>query len=185
MMAYRKTEKVLSKIAATRNLLIACAIDIMAADGIEALTIRTLAERAEIASGSIYMHFADTKELIVAVATELRDRDIDAMRAAVQEEQPIPILIAGISMLAHRVASKYRLMSAVGTMPAYRDAVQHELASLIKFTKPDQRPAILAAMAYGAIFETARLGVRSEQPLVLCLLRAIGVPARLIEIPVF
>jgi AcrR family transcriptional regulator len=184
-MAYRKTEKVLSKIAATRNLLIACSIDIIAADGIEALTIRTLAERAEIASGSLYMHFADTKELIIAIASELRTRDIDAMRAAAQDESPIPILIAGISCLAHIVASKYRLMSAVGTMPAYRDAVQHELAKLIKMASPKERPAILAAMAYGAIFETARLGVRSEQTLVLCLLRAIGVPSKLNHIPVF
>jgi AcrR family transcriptional regulator len=187
MMAYRKTEKVLSKIAATRNLLIACAIDIMAADGIEALTIRTLAERAEIATGSIYMHFADTKELIIAVATELRDRDIEAMHQAREVAQrPSDNLIAGISMFAHIVASKYRLMSAIGTMPAYRDPVQDELAKLIKATSPKERPAILAAMAYGAIFETARLGVRAERTLVLCLLRAVGLPPRwLAEIPVF
>lgn len=184
-MAYRKTEKVLSRLAATRNLLIACAIDIIAAEGLEALTTRALAERAEIASGSVYLHFADTKELIVAVASELRARDLEAMRQVGADKRPIPTLIAGISMLAHIVASKYRLMSAIGTMPAYREPVQNELAKLVKGAVTGERPAILAAMAYGAIFETARLGVRSEQTLVLCLLRAIGVPARLIEIPVF
>ena len=172
-MAYRKTEKVLSKIAATRNLLIACAIDIIAADGIEALTIRALAERAEIASGSLYMHFADTKELIIAIASELKARDIDAIRAGIDAKLPISNLNAGISVLAHVVASKYRLMSAVGTMPAYRDPVQAELAALIKATKPDQRPAVLAAIVYGAIFEASRLGVRVEETLTTALLRAI------------
>jgi AcrR family transcriptional regulator len=184
-MAYRKTEKVLSKIAATRNLLIACSIDIIASDGLEAFTTRALAERAGVATGSIFLHFAGITELIVAVASELRARDIDAMRQAGDGKRPIPVLIAGISCLAHIVASKYRLMSAIGTMPAYRDPVQHELAKLIKATGPGERPAILAAMTYGAIFETARLGVRSEQTLSTCLLKAIGVPARLIEIPVF
>jgi AcrR family transcriptional regulator len=96
---------------------------IIAADGIEAVTIRTLAERAEIATGSIYMHFADTKELIIAVATELRDRDIDAMRAAAQEERPIPILIAGIGnsstitdpdMSEHR--ANFHVLSTVNTL---------------------------------------------------------------------
>ena len=185
VMAYRKTEKVLSKIAATRSLIIACSIDIIAADGLDALTTRALAERAEIAIGSVYLHFADTNELIVAVATELRTRDIEAMHAASADKRPIPTLIAGISMLAHIAATKYRLMSAISLMPAYRDQVHSELARLIKATNPDQRPAILAAMVYGAIFETARLGIRSEQTLTQCLLRAIGVPARLIEIPVF
>jgi AcrR family transcriptional regulator len=184
-MAYRKTEKVLSKIAATRSLIIACSIDIIAADGLDALTTRTLADRAEIATGSIFLHFADTKELIIAVASELRTRDIEAMQQAGADKRPIPTLIAGISCLAHIVASKYRLMSAIGTLPAYREPVQAELATMIKATKPGERPAILAAMAYGAIFETARLGVRSEQTLTSVLLRAIGVPARLIEIPVF
>ncbi len=172
-MAYRKTEKVLSKIAATRNLLIACAIDIIAADGIEALTIRALAERAEIATGSIYMHFADTRELIVAVASELRSRDIEAMREGTDSKLPISNLNAGISVLAHAVASKYRLMSAVGAMPAYRDPVQGELVRLIKAADPEERPATLAAIVYGAIFESSRLGVKVEETLTSVLLRAI------------
>ena len=185
-MAYRKTEKVLSKIAATRSLLIACAIDIIAAEGLEGLNTRALAAKAEVAHGSIYMHFADTKELIVVVASELRARDIDAMWQATEGAQsPRAILIAGISMLSHIVASQYRLRSAFGLIPAYRDPVQRELAQIIKAASPKERPAILAAMAYGAIFETARLGVRSEQTLVLCLLRAIGATAKLDEIPVF
>lgn len=172
-MAYRKTEKVLSKIAATRSLLIACSIDIIAADGLDALTTRALAERAEIATGSVYLHFADTKELIVAVASELRTRDIEAMQLAAEDKRPIPVLIAGISCLAHIAASKYRLMSAISDMPPYRDSVQSELARLIKAVEPDERPPTLAAVVYGAIFETARLGVRSEQTLTSVLLRAI------------
>src|SRR5580704_11645464 len=156
-MAYRKTEKVLSKIAATRSLIIACSIDIIASDGLEALTTRTLAERAEIATGSVYLHFADTNELIVAIATELRTRDIEAMKQAAADKRPIPTLIAGISCLAHIAASKFRLMSEVSTLPAYRDLVQAELARLIKAATTGERPAILAAVAYGAIFETARL----------------------------
>ena len=184
-MAYRKTEKVLSKLAATRNLLIACAIDIIAADGLEALTTRALAERAEVATGSIFLHFAGTTELLVAIASELRARDIKAMQEAAQGKRPIPTLIAGISCFAHIVASKYRLMAAIGIMPAYRDPVQYELVKLIKGAVTGERPSILAAMAYGAIFETARLGVRSEQTLTLCLLRAIGVQAKLVDVPVF
>jgi AcrR family transcriptional regulator len=186
-MAYRKTEKVLAQIAATRSLLIACAIDIIAADGLDGLTTRTLAARAEIAHGSFYLHFADTNELIIAVATELRDRDIEALhRAGEVKQSPRHGLIAGISMLAHIVASKYRLMSAIGAMPDYRDPLQHELVKLIKAaTTTGERPAILAAMAYGAIFETARLGVQSQRTLTLCLLRAFSVPARMNEIPVF
>jgi AcrR family transcriptional regulator len=184
-MAYRKTEKVLAKQKATRELLIACAIDIIGADGIEALNTRALTERAGIALGSFYLHFADAKEVVIAMASELRTRDIAAMRdAGAGEKRPIPILIAGISTLVHSVASKYRLMSDIGAMSVYRDPMQAELVRLIKAVTTGERPAILAAMAYGAIFETARLGVRSEQTLTLCLLRAIGIPAKLVDLAV-
>ena len=165
-MAYRKTEKVLSKIAATRSLLIACAIDIIAAEGLEGLNTRALAAKAEVAHGSVYMHFADTKELIVVVASELRARDIDAMWQATEGAQsPRAILIAGISMLSHIVASQYRLRSAFGLMPAYRDPVQRELAQIIKAASPKERPAILAAMAIretvaGSVDEYVALAAR-------------------------
>lgn len=167
-MAYRKTEKVLAHIEARRAGIIAAAIDVIARSGMEGLTTDAVANRAAIADGLIYKYFADKTELVAAVVALVLARDIAAVKESGTLESALPVFF-------HRFASNYRLMSAIGREPAYREGMKRELARLIRATEPAESPAVLAAAVYGAIFEAAGLGARVEPALSAIVLRGLGV----------
>jgi len=179
-MAYRKTEKVLATLEARHNSILASAIDVIARAGMEGFTTDAVAARAGVAEGLIYKYFADKTELLAAVVAHLLARDLAAMRDATgKTKRPIEALEKGISILAARMTSNYRLMSAIGGLPGYREGMRIELARLIRTTSAVESPAILSAVVYGAIFEAARsLRPKDEQTLTGCLLRAVGMGAK-------
>lgn len=168
-MAYRKTEKVLAHLEARRAGIIAAAIDVIAKSGMEGLTTDAIAERGAIAVGLIYKYFPDKTELLAAVVAQLLARDLAAVKECGTLSDAIPVFF-------NRICSNYRLMSAIGQVPAYREGIRREFARLIRATGTES-PTILAAAVYGAIFEAAGIGPRVEQSLTICLLRAIGVHA--------
>lgn len=171
-MAYRKTEKVLAQLEAKRAGIIAAALDVIEKGGLEALVLDNVAARAEIAVGLIYRYFPDKTELLAAAVAQLLARDLAAMREAGTLEK-------GISFLITRLRLGYRLMSTIGQQPAYREGIRTELARLIRATEPAESAALLAAAAYGAIFEAAGyVRPRDEATLALVVLKAIGVPVR-------
>lgn len=176
-MAYRETEKVIASREAKRSLIIASAIDIIAKHGIEALNTGSVAERAGMALGVIYKHFPDKNEVLAAVVAQRLALDLAAIREAARDEKPVAAFENGIWAWMTRLAGNYRLMSAIAAEEAYRASMRGELAKMIKATGAADSPAILAAMAYGAVLEVARSGPRSRETLTTALLRALGVPA--------
>ena len=53
-----------------RNALISIAIELLAEDGLQALSLRKMAQRAGVSHNAPYMHFADKEAVLVAIAEE-------------------------------------------------------------------------------------------------------------------
>jgi AcrR family transcriptional regulator len=53
-----------------RKALIAIAIDLLAEDGVQALSLRKIAQKAGVSHNAPYMHFADKEAVLVAIAEE-------------------------------------------------------------------------------------------------------------------
>lgn len=171
-MAYRKTEKVLAQLEAKRNSLIASAIDVIEKVGLDGLTTDLVCERAGVAAGLLYRYFPDKTELLAAVVAQCLERDLAAMK----EYSNTSGLPGAISALASRWVSNYRVVSQIGRFPAYREGVRRELARLIRASDATESPAILAAAAYGALFEaTGTIRPRDEPALCAAVLRLVGV----------
>ncbi|KZY34864.1 hypothetical protein A3752_06895 [Oleiphilus sp. HI0081] len=78
-MAYRPTEKTEARKKAQRKLLLDTALQLVASGGFQSLTIALLAERADVATGTVYKYFASKAELcaeVFRVATEKEVRNV-------------------------------------------------------------------------------------------------------------
>jgi AcrR family transcriptional regulator len=171
-MAYRKTEKILAGIEARKAGIMAAAIDLISRNGLDGFTTDAIAARAELAVGLIYKYFPDKTELLAAVVAQLLARDL----AAIREAGNLP---GGIRAWMQRVAANHRLMATIGAVPAYRAGIRAELAKMIR-SAGGESPAILAAVAYGAVIEAAgSLRPRDEATLTTALLKAMGLRVRI------
>ena len=171
-MAYRKTEKVLAHLEARRAGIIAAAIDVIAKSGMEGLTTDAIAERGSISVGLIFHYFPDMIELKAGVIAHLLARDITTVKGCGNN------LAKAVSVIFNLFSGNYRLMSAVGREPAYREGMKRELARLIRATDPTSSPGLLGAVVYGAIFEAASIGPRVEKELTSACLKVIGVRSK-------
>jgi AcrR family transcriptional regulator len=186
-MAYQQTVKVKAHIAAQKQLIITCAIDLIKADGLPALTSRRIAERAGISNGLVFKYFPDMPELIAQVEAVIMNRDLEAIDSATKahEGNPNRALVAGILMLMIRLADRIS-REMMAERESYRAAMARKLGHLIgpaierveRFERSDART--LARAALGAI-QALALGEDQTQKnvstVVLFVLGGIGIPA--------
>ena len=64
-----------------KNALIAAGIDILASEGVHALSLRAVAQRAGVSHAAPYAHYADKQALIAAISTAGYRRLYDSLRA--------------------------------------------------------------------------------------------------------
>jgi len=168
-MAYRQTERVARKLAARREAILAAAYETLAENGIAAVQIAPVAERAGIAIGTVYRYFPSKTELVAAVVTGLAGDEIAALgRAAAHAPGPLSALAAALATFAVRAMARRRLVLALVADPAepeltealasYRWAIAAELEKLIRNALENgqlqQQDAALAAPALiGALIE--------------------------------
>lgn len=152
-MAYRKTAKVRAHLEGRRNLAIACGVDILTQDGLEAMTTDAVAKAADMSVGSFYQHFPDAREFRNAVIGHLLEADITAIRAAADRPGPLPALAAAMAVFYERLETR-PLARAVGESEAYRLAVCEELGKLMHaaFDLSPSGRRLAAAAAVGALF---------------------------------
>jgi AcrR family transcriptional regulator len=196
-MPYRRTERVLHRLAARHAAIIAAAGELAAEAGMEAVQIVPVAARAGIAAGTVYRYFPSKTELVAALVAGVAEREVAAIRqAAASAPGPLSALAAAIVAFAVRASRARRLASAIlaeptephGTAPGlrYRAALAAEFAQAIRAAMagghlPEQDAGRAAAAAVGALTD-GLLGplVRPEtrddvQALALFVLRALGV----------
>ena len=88
-MPYRHTDRVIRRLAARREAILAAACDALAQQGIAAVQIIPVAERAGIAAGTVYRYFPSKADLLAAVVTTICKQEIAAIdHAATQAPGP-------------------------------------------------------------------------------------------------
>jgi AcrR family transcriptional regulator len=200
-MAYRRTENVIRRLAARHDAIIAAAGALAAEAGINAVQIEPVSQRAGVATGTVYRYFPSKTELVAALVASVSEREIGAMRRAVDAAPgPLSALAAAITTFAARALENPKLAFALiaeqadgaadAARLAFRKALANELAKRLAVAMegghlPNQDVAIAAPALLGALIEgligplavpiddtTARDTV---QAITLFALRAIGV----------
>ena len=184
-MAYRRTARILERLAGRRADILRAARDTAAEQGLAAVQIVPVAERAGIAAGTVYRYFPTKADLMDALLAATGEQDIAAVRAFAAGAARRPRLVA--AMLSERWER-----NAAGSF-AYRTEVIVEFEKAIRAAVdaghlPLQDPRMAAAAILGALVECGagplsmpgEPGPPDPRPLAqsagLLALRALGIP---------
>jgi AcrR family transcriptional regulator len=202
-MAYRRTEKVVRRLAQRHAAIVDAGRALAAEAGMAAVQIAPVAKRAGIAAGTVYRYFPSKTELVAAIVAAVSERELAAVRRAADAAPgPLSALAAAITTLAARALGRRRLAWAVIAEPVdpaidavrlvYRKALAAELeARLAAATRgghlPEQDVRVAAPALVGALLEglvgplapdasaSAVAARDAVQALTLFALRAVGI----------
>jgi AcrR family transcriptional regulator len=168
-MAYRPTERTEARRIETRERIVAAATALVARGGYRAASVSAVAQRAGVATGSVYRHFPSKADLFAEVFRRASQREVHAVRAAAAGAgDSVERLAVTIETFARRALKGRRLAWALLAEPvdpaveaerlrfreAYRDAFAELLASGIAAGElPAQRVEVAGAALVGAIGE--------------------------------
>jgi len=200
-MAYRRTERVLQHLAARHDAIVAAARAIASEQGLGAVQIVPVAERAGIAAGTVYRYFPAKTDLVQALIEAVSARELAAFRKAADAAPgPLSALAAGLVTFTARALRQRRLAFAVSAEPvdaavdalrvAARKALAAELEARIRAAVagghlPEQDAAAAAGALVGLMVEglvgplappaDAAKARDTVQTITLLALRALGV----------
>jgi AcrR family transcriptional regulator len=159
-------------LTSTRERLLRAAQDLIETGGYGAASVLAIAERAGVASGTLYRHFSSKEELFASLFRTVCDREVAAMQAAEAEVPagagPTERLEVVLATFARRALRRPRLAWALIAEPvdplvdAERLAYRARYASLIAEGLragiatgeiPDQDPELVAAALVGGCGE--------------------------------
>jgi AcrR family transcriptional regulator len=168
-MAYRRTDKVLRRLAARHEAIVGAARALAGEGGMAAVQVAPVASRAGIAAGTVYRYFRSKTEMIAAVVAAESEREISAVRAAADAAPgPLSALAAAIATFAARALARRRLAWAVLAEPvdaeidpsrrAYRKRLADEISARLQTAAaagqlPEQNVAVTAAAVVGVLIE--------------------------------
>lgn len=168
-MPYRRTESVVRRLAAREQAILDAATAIAAEDGLAAVQIAAVAERAGIAAGTVYRYFPAKTDLIAEVVARVADGALVAMRATADAAPgPLSALAAAIAGFAARALAERSLTWAVTAEPVdadidalrlgFRRALAAELETRVEAAAagrhlPEQNARAAAAAVLGALME--------------------------------
>jgi len=201
-MVYRRTEKVLRRLAARHDAIIAAARALASEAGMNAVQIAPVAERAGIAAGTVYRYFPSKTDLVGALVTAMSEHEVSAIRSAADAAPgPLSALAAAVTTFAARALRQRRLAWALIAEAVdadverirlpYRRVLAAEfearlLTAIAGKQLPEQDAAVAAPALVGALLEglAGPLAAASAsetktreavQTLTLFALRAVGV----------
>jgi AcrR family transcriptional regulator len=170
LVAYRATERTEARRRAVRERIVAAARELIAHGGYAEAQVAAVADRAGVATGTVYRHFPSKADLFAEVFRRASQREVDALaRAAAEAEGGAAASIdAAVETFARRALRARRLAWALIAEPvdpaveaerlvfrrAYRDALAGVIeAGIAAGDLPDQDAATSAAALVGAIAE--------------------------------
>jgi AcrR family transcriptional regulator len=201
-MVYRRTEKVVRRLAARHDAIVAAARALAAEAGMNAVQIAAVAARAGIAAGTVYRYFPSKTDLVGALVAATSEREIGAIRRAANAAPgPLSALAAAVTTFAARALRQRRLAWALIAEAVdadierirlpYRRVLASEFetrltAAIAGRHLPEQDAAVAAPALVGALLEglagplaAASVGEaktrEAVQTLTLFALRAVGV----------
>jgi AcrR family transcriptional regulator len=117
--AYRRTARVQARLSASRERILSAALDLVAEHGYAGCSVAAVAERAAVATGSVYRHFPAKTDLVAEIFRTVSQHEADALaRAADLEEATVPRIAAMIETFAGRALLAPRLAYALLAEPA-------------------------------------------------------------------
>ncbi|MGR6319902.1 TetR/AcrR family transcriptional regulator [Micromonospora soli] len=168
-MVYRSTERVQARLSASRERIITAALRIMAEHGYAGCSVAAVAERAGVATGSVYRHFPTKANLFAEVFRTASQREVDAVaRAAALESSVAERLSAVIETFSGRALQSPRLAYALLAEPidpavdaerlvfrrAYAELIAGYVAAGVASGElPPQDPELSATAVVGALAE--------------------------------
>lgn len=167
-MAYRRTPNVEARLQAQREMILHAASHILTDGGYAACTVAAVAERAGIASGTVYNHFTNKSALVAELFRRHVTREVDAVRAASTLGTSLERTSAVIETFAGRALKHPRRAYALLAEPAdpavdqlrlafrtaFRDVIADAIADGVGAGElPPQNPVVVAAALVGAIAE--------------------------------
>lgn len=168
-MPYRRTDNVARKLAARHAAILSAAHRAAAEGGMAAVQIAPVAERAGIATGTVYRYFPAKADLVAELVKTLAAEEVAALAGAARAAPgPLSALAAAFTAFGARVLSRRRLAGALLTEAVeadvaaarapYRRAVAVEFERLIAAALagghlPEQDAALSAAAVLGALIE--------------------------------
>ncbi|MEU1283750.1 TetR/AcrR family transcriptional regulator [Kitasatospora sp. NPDC005856] len=168
-MAYRRTPAVQARLDAQREAVLQSAVGLLAERGYGGCTMAAVADRAGIATGSLYQHFSGKADLSVQLFRRVVTHEIDAVNAAVAlRDTPRQRIAAVVETFAARALRAPRLAYALLVEPAdavvdeerlvfrraFRDVIATEIAAAVASGElPEQDPVLTAAALVGAVGE--------------------------------
>lgn len=107
-----------ARLTASRERIIAAALAIMAAHGYAGCSVAAVAERAGVATGSVYRHFPTKANLFAEVFRTASQREVDAVaRAAALETSAAKQMAAVVETFSRRALQSPRLAYALLAEP--------------------------------------------------------------------
>ncbi|HWV51466.1 TetR/AcrR family transcriptional regulator [Pseudorhodoplanes sp.] len=168
-MPYRRTAQVVRKQAARHQAILAAARSAATEGGMAAVQVAAVAERAGIATGTVYRYFPSKTELITALIGIMAEREVAAIaKAGKAAPGPVSALAASIATFAARSLRQRRLVWAIIADPAeadveaariaFRRALADEFQARIAAAMqaghlPAQDPRVAASALVGALLE--------------------------------
>ncbi|MGW4498750.1 TetR/AcrR family transcriptional regulator [Micromonospora sp. NPDC004336] len=168
-MVYRSTERVRARLNASRERIIAAALEIMAGAGYAGCSVAAVAERAGVATGTVYRHFPAKADLFAEVFRTASRREVEAVaRAAALESTAAEQVAAVVETFCGRALKSPRLAYALLAEPvdpavdaerlvfrrAYAELIAGYVAAGVAGGElPAQDPELTAAALVGALAE--------------------------------
>jgi AcrR family transcriptional regulator len=200
-MVYRRTEKVVRRLAQRHAAILAAARAAADEGGMAAVQIAPVADRAGIAAGTVYRYFPAKSDLVAALVATVADREIAELRQAADAAPgPLSAIAAAVTTFAARGLARRKLAWAVlaepvdpeveGVRLGYRQALAAELEQRIATAMscqqlPTQDATLSAAALVGGLLEAvigplapraaAAHSREAVQSITLIALRAVGV----------
>src|SRR5262249_23753940 len=169
-MAYRVTERTEARRAEVRARIVTAARELIAEGGYVAAQVAPVADRAEVAVGTVYRHFPSKSDLFAEVFREASQHEVDAMRQAMEAAggRAKDRVAAGIEAFARRALRGKRLAWALLAEPvdpaveaerlhfrhSYRDLMAEIISEgIVAGELPQQDVDATAAALIGAVGE--------------------------------
>jgi AcrR family transcriptional regulator len=171
-MPYRRTESVIRRLAAREQAILSAGLALAAQGGLHAVQVAAVAERANIAAGTVYRYFPSKIELNAELVAAVAARELAAMREAADAAPgPLSALAAAVATFATRALAERKLAWAVLAEPVepdlnvlrldFRQSLAAELerrirAAVSRKLLPEQdarmaAPALVGALAEGLL----------------------------------
>jgi AcrR family transcriptional regulator len=168
-MPYRRTENVVRRLAEREDAILDAASAVAAEGGMGAVQIVPVAQRAGIATGTVYRYFPSKTDLVAELVAAVAARELGAMQEAANAAPgPLSALTASIATFAARAMLERRLAWAVIAEPVdghidavrldFRKSLAFELETRIKAAMagghlPEQNAGLAASAIVGALLE--------------------------------